>query len=163
MSKIIEPSPIALVQNPAFGAVLLWHFGRGFQQSRVGELPTMIGYFLILPLILHNPTLSHIRSTYSSSGLVKLVSKLAESRENLVSIHTRALALRALTLDSIAVGITSRLLSVDYDSGFVRANDVKTPAISDRLKYHAAGANKLGIWFSRLPPSQVFSMLQVEI
>lgn len=162
MTRLAEPSPIALVQNPAFGAILLWHFGRGYQEARVGDLPSIISYFLILPMVLHTPTLLHIRSTYPSSGLTKLISKLEENRENLVSIHPRVLTLKRLTLDSIATGITSKLLSVDYNLGLVRANDAKPPAIPERLKYHIAGADKLGKWFSRLPPSQIFSMLQVE-
>jgi Family of unknown function (DUF6521) len=35
-----EISPVALVQNPAFGSLVLWNFGRGFQAEQVGELPS---------------------------------------------------------------------------------------------------------------------------
>ncbi len=31
-----EISPVALVQNPAFGSLLLWNFGRGFQLEQSG-------------------------------------------------------------------------------------------------------------------------------
>jgi hypothetical protein len=157
-----EISPVALVQNPAFGAELLWRFGRGFQGERVGELPILTHFFLILPLVLHGPTMRVIKSTNQSSGLAKFVSKLAEERERLFAVHDRALAMRGLTLESVAAGIAAKLLSVEYNAAVVRSNDVKPPAPPERLKYHVAGAEKLGRWFARLPPSQIFSLLQVE-
>ena len=79
-----DTSPVALVQNPAFGSLLLWSFGRSYQAEKVGDLPSLIPFFLVLPLLLHGPTLRDIRSTNQSSGLSKLVSKLAERREHLL-------------------------------------------------------------------------------
>lgn len=157
-----EISPVALVQNPAFGSFLLWSFGRSFQSERLGELPVLTPFFLALPLVLHGPTMRIIKSTNQSSGLAKFVSKLAEERERLFAVHDRALALRSLTLESIAAGISARLLSVDYDTASVRSNDVKPPAAPERLKHHVASAEKVGRWFARLPPNQVFSLLQIE-
>lgn len=157
-----EISPVALVQNPAFGSLLLWNFGRGFQVERVGELPVLTPFFLALPLVLHGPTMRIIKSTNRSSGLAKFVSKLAEERERLFAVHDRALAMRSLTLESIAAGISAKLLSVDYDTASVRSNDLKPPSSPERLKHHVASAEKVGRWFARLPPNQVFSLLQIE-
>ncbi|WP_292124441.1 three component ABC system middle component [Mesorhizobium sp.] len=157
-----EISPVALVQNPAFGALLLWSFGRGFQEERVGDLPVFTQFFLVLPLVLHGPTMRVIRSTNQSSGLAKFVSKLAEERERLFAVHDRALAMRSLTLESMAAGISTKLLSVDYDTAAVRSNEVKPPSPPDRLKHHVASAEKLGRWLARLPSNQGFSLLQVE-
>ncbi|WP_455988536.1 three component ABC system middle component [Methylorubrum extorquens] len=155
-------SPVALVQNPAFGSMLLWNFGRGYQGECVGELPVLTSFFLILPLVLHGPTMRVIKSTNQSSGLAKFVSKLGEERERLFAVHSRAVAMRGLTLESVAAGISARLLRVDYDTALVRSNDAKPPALPDRLKHHVASAEKLGRWFARLPPNQVFSLLQIE-
>jgi hypothetical protein len=155
-------SPVALVQNPAFGSLLLWSFGRSYQEEKVGDLPPLTPFFLILPLLLHGPTLREITSTNQSSGLSKFVSKLAERREWLLAVHDRALAMRELTLQSAATGIASRLLHVDYDTAEVRSNDAKPPNPPERLKHHVHGAIKLGKWFARLPLGQVFSQLQVE-
>lgn len=157
-----EVSPVALVQNPAFGALLLWNFGRGFQVERVGDLPILTQFFLVLPLVLHGPTMRVIRSTNQSSGLAKFVSKLAEERERLFAVHDRALAMRSLTLESMAAGISTKLLSVDYDTAAVRSNEAKPPSAPDRLKHHVASAEKLGGWLARLPSNQGFSLLQVE-
>jgi hypothetical protein len=155
-------SPIAQVQNPAFGALILWRFVRGFQFEKPGELPVLTLLFLLLPLTLHRPTVEKIRSTNQSSGLAKFTAKLADERERLFAVHERAFALRSLTLDSIATGVATKLLSVDYVNALVRANELTVPTTPERLKNHLASAEKLGRWFARLPPSLVFSLLKVE-
>lgn len=155
-------SSVEIVQNAAFGAHVLWRFGRGYQAEKVGDLPYMLGFFLVLPLILHAPTMNEIKSTNLPSGLAKLVSKLGEERENLFAVHDRTLALRELTLESIGAGVTTELLFVDYETAVIRANDVKLPPPPERLKFHLASAEKLGRWFARLPLQHVFSLLEVE-
>lgn len=157
-----ELSPVALVQNPAFGSLLLWSFGRGFQSERIDVLPVLTPFFLTLPLVLHGPTMRIIRSTNQSSGLAKFVSKLAEERERLFAVHDRALAMRNLTLESVAAGVAAKLLSVNYETAEVRSNDSKPPSVRERLKHHVASAEKLGRWFARLPANQVFSLLEVH-
>lgn len=150
------------MQNPAFGALLLWRFGRGFQNEKIGELPAIQLHFLVLPLVLHRPTMEMIRSTNQSSGLARLVAKLSDERERLFAVHERALALRELTLDSLAAGSAAKLLSVDYETAQIRANEFKVPATPERLKHHLSSAEKLGRWSARLPPNLVFSLLKVE-
>lgn len=156
-------SPIALVQNPAFGAQLLWAFGRGYQEESDGLAASMLTYFLVLPLILHEPTLEEIRSTNLPSGLSKLASKLANERERLMAVHDRALRLRELSLQSLGVGISAGIVDVDYESGDVRAVDMILPKPPHALRFHATGAEKLGRWFSRIPQNQIFALLQVVL
>lgn len=157
-----ETSPVELVQNAAFGSLLLWTFGRSYQAEKVGSLPSLMPFFLVLPLLLHGPTLREIRSTNQSSGLSKLVLKLAERRERLFAVHDRTLAMRELTLESVGIGVTTKLLHVEYETSFVRSNEAKPPRSPERLKYHVSGAEKLGRWFARLPLERVFSLLEVE-
>ena len=158
----MEISPVEIVQNPAFGAQILWNFGRGYQAAAVGELPQLPLFFLVLPLVLHGPTLQEIRSTNLRSGLTKLVSKLAEHRELLVAVHDRAVAFRDLSLQSIGSGIATGLLRLDYESALVRSNDAKPPTPPQRLRFHISSSEKVGRWFARLPAGQIFSLLQVE-
>jgi len=155
-------SPVALVQNPAFGAVVLWQFGRSFQAEKIDALAPLNSFFLVLPIILHAETLDVARRTNTVSGLAKFVSNLAESRERLFAIHERALALRRLALESIASGVASQLLSINYETAAIRANELKPPTPPERIKAHLAGADRLGRWFARLPQGQVFTLLQVE-
>ena len=79
----------------------------------MGDLPVLTSFFLALPLVLHGPTMRIIKSTNQSSGLAKFVSKLAEERERLFAVHDRALALRSLTLESVAAGIAAKLMYHD--------------------------------------------------
>jgi hypothetical protein len=155
-------SPVETVQNPAFGAVLLWQFGLGYQRESIDRLPNFELFFLVLPIILHAKSLAHVTSTLAGSGLGKFVEKLGDSREDLVAIHDRALAMRLLTLQSIGIGVTTRLLSLNYETASVRANDAKAPKSPERTKRHLAGAEKLGTWFARVPIGQTFSTLQVH-
>ncbi|MBB3315927.1 hypothetical protein FHT77_001792 [Rhizobium sp. BK181] len=155
-------SPIAQVQNPAFGAALIWKFVRGYEHEKPGSMPVLQLLFLVLPIILHRLTMEKVKSTNQSSGLAKFVEKLGDERELLFSIHDRALGLRGLTLDSISTGIVTRLLSIDYDLGTVHGNEASFRNTPERLKHHLSSAEKLGRWSARLPSGHVFSLLKVE-
>ena len=141
---------------------MLWQFGRSFQEEGSGKQCPMPSFFLVLPLLYNGRILDEVRSTWPSSGLGKLVGKLSDSREELLAVHDRAIAMRPLSFDALGIGISTKLLSLTYDGGVVRANDQKIPDPPERLKSHFAGADRLGRWFSRLPQSQVFHMLRVE-
>lgn len=157
-----ELTVVESIQNAGLGAALLWSFGRSFQEESSALTCPLPSYFLVLPLLYNARTLDEIRSTWPSSGLGKLVAKLSETREELLAVHDRAIAMRQLTFESIGVGASTKLLTLTYNTGTVRANEQKLPDTSDRLKGHFAGADRLGRWFSRLPQSQVFNMLRVE-
>jgi hypothetical protein len=154
-----------IIQNPALGAYAIWHFGLGFQseEGRPAALPLA---FLILPLVLHRPTLEMINSTRKASGLALFAAKLGEERENLLAIHERALTLRRLTLQSIAMGIGGRLLTLDYVAATVRANTpeptVRKPVLPERIRGFSGAAEKIGYWFSKLGLHQVASTLAIE-
>ena len=156
---------LEIVQNPALGAYLIWQFGLGFQadDSRPAALPLV---FIVLPLLLHSQTLQVIGSTRKTSGLTLFAAKLAEERENLLAVHERARLLRTLTLESIVLGIQSKLLSVDYDQATLRANTLLEPSAKPFLPEHLRGlpasADKIGHWFSKAGLGQVANTLKVE-
>lgn len=58
----------AIVQNEALGAYAIWRFSLGFQE-RDGQAVTLPLTFLLLPLVLHAPTLAMVLSTQKASGL----------------------------------------------------------------------------------------------
>jgi hypothetical protein len=158
-------SELEIVQNPALGAFMIWHFGIGSQadHGRPAAFPLA---FLVLPLLLHRPTLEVIRSTHKASGLALFAAKLAAERENLLAVHERALLLRMLTLQSIAMGVSARLLTVDYSEATLRANTpepkAKKPVLPERVRGVSAAADKLGYWFSKASLGQVAATLSVE-
>ena len=158
-------SEIEIVQNPALGAYTIWRFGIGFQSedNRPAAFPLA---FLVLPLLLHRPTLEVIGSTQKASGLALFAAKLGKERENLLAVHERAFVLRRLTLQSIAMGIGERLLTLDYSSATIRANtpesDSRKPILPERIRGFSGAAEKVGYWFSRLGLHQIASTLAVE-
>ncbi|MDE0925035.1 three component ABC system middle component [Aurantimonas coralicida] len=158
-------SDLAIVQNPGLGAFALWRFGQGFQADDEHPAPFALS-FLVLPIILHRATLDIVTSTKRPSGLALFAAKLGKEREQLLAVHERALLLRALTLQSIAVGVSGRLLSVDYKNATLRANTLepkpKKLVLPERLKQIGPASEKLGFWFSKLGTIQVANLLRVE-
>jgi hypothetical protein len=149
------------IQNPALGAFLLWRCCREYRDSAKG-MPLLLS-FLVLPLLLHRKTLDTVNSTLKSSGLPLFAAKLGELQEELLAVHTRATVLRELGLSSIAFGVQSRMVVVDYARAELRALPIeKKPFIPERLKPLVRGAERVGIWFSNLDVNQIASLLRVE-
>ena len=155
---------LSVVQNPGLGAVCLWRYHLGYQSSN--ELPSPFALsFLVLPLILHKSSLEMIVSTNRSSGLALFAAKLGKENENLLAIQSRAISLRTLTLQSIAIGVETQLLKIDYKNATIRARTPEIrptkPRIPERLRSAAASSEKIGIWFSTLNISQIAPLLRI--
>lgn len=155
-----------IVQNPAIGAYLIWQFTLGYQENGAEAAPIPLA-FLVLPMLLHRQTFDEVASTRKASGLPLFAAKFDKEREILMGIHGRAVQLRPLSLQSIGVAATSKLVRVDYDTAQLRGYslellDAAKPRLPERLKGFAAAADKLGYWFSKLGLAQVASTLRVD-
>jgi hypothetical protein len=157
-------SEAAIVQNEALGAYALWRFGLGFQE-RDGQAVTLPLAFLLLPLILHAPTLAMVLGTQKASGLHLFAGKIGEQREDLLAIHDRALALRQLTLTSLMVAEQSGLVRIEPIAATVRAfsphHELQVPALPERIRRIAPACEKIGYWFSGLLDQQVARTLKI--
>lgn len=161
-AKRADPlTEVDIVQNPALGALLLWSFGASFQNTVARNPVGFLPLFLILPLVIHKPTLEIISRTNKSSGLGKFCEKLGQKREELLAVHTRALVLRDLTLNSIGFGVRANLLKVDYSLGSVTSLDANPPAPTGRIRPLVNGSKKIGIWFQPHSEVEIFKALQV--
>jgi hypothetical protein len=164
-SRAPQLNDLAIVQNAGLGTLALWHFGLGFQ-SEEHQPPNIALTFLVLPTVLHHQTLEYVTSTNKRSGLALFAAKLGAEGEQLLSLHERALLLRERTLESIAIGISSRLLFVDYETAMIRSNTLelraKGPVLTERIKRIGPGAEKLGYWFSKHSIEQIAHLLRVE-
>lgn len=166
---ITEPhrvlNELEIIQNPALGAFSVWQFTLGYQDEAglSAQLPLA---FLVLPLLLHRPTLDVIGSTRKASGLALFAAKLADQREDLLAVHERALLLRPLTLQSLGVGVTARLMKIEYENaglrGFPLEPGSKKPTLPERLRPFAAASDKLGYWFYKAGLQQVAVALRVD-
>lgn len=158
-------SEIEIIQNPALGSYLLWCYGTGYQEGRDLPSSALLG-FLVLPLILHKTTSKLVSSTRKGSGLSLFAAKFSEAREDLLAVQARAAALRPLTLQSLAVGTSARLLTIDYAAATIRANRLdegaSAPNLPERLRPLAAAAEKVGHWFAAAGAHQVAATLRVD-
>jgi hypothetical protein len=159
-------SELDIVQNPAFGAFLIWHFALGYQEDGAEAAPIALA-FLVLPILLHRRTFDEVASTRKASGLPLFAAKFDKDREALMELHGRALQLRSLSLQSIGTAATARLLRVDYGGATIHAFqqdliEVRKPVLPERLKGFAAASGKVGYWFSRLGFAQIASTLRID-
>lgn len=150
-----------IVQNAALGSVLLWRFASGFQGTAHAGAPLPL-LFLVLPICFQRTSLDSVARTRRNSGLALFVARLGEVREDLLAIHTRALALRQLSTDSLVVGVSAGLLTLDYRQAFVRANTRSDPILPERLKPMWDAAERLGHWCATVSLSQTATLLKVN-
>lgn len=157
-------SEAAIVQNEALGAYAIWRFGLGFQE-RDGQAVILPLTFLLLPLVLHAPTLAMVLGTHKASGLHLFAGKLGEQREELLAVHGRAFALRKLTLNSLMIAEQSQLIRIEPSTATVRAfsphHELQAPALPERIRRIAPACEKIGHWFAGLSDQQVAHTLKV--
>ncbi|NHN86229.1 hypothetical protein GOB93_16510 [Acetobacter musti] len=159
-------SELELVQNPAIGAYLLWQFTLGYQEDGADSVPFLLA-FLLLPMLLHRPTYDAVVSTRKASGLTLFAAKFDKEREMLIELHGRALLLRPLSLQSIGIASSSRLVQIDHQAATLHGYpldllDIKKPSIPERLKGFPSAADKIGYWFSKLELPQIASTLRID-
>ena len=163
-ASISRLSEAALVQNEALGAYAIWRFGLGFQE-RYGQAVSLPLAFLLLPLVLHAPTLAMVQSTQKGSSLHLFAGKLGEQREDLLAVHSRALALRQLTLESLVVAEQSRLVRIEPRTATIQAfsphHELLAPVLPERIRRIGPASEKIGYWFSGLSDQQVAHTLKI--
>jgi hypothetical protein len=159
---------VRAVQNPALGAAVLWRSVVGYEQGNRKGAPTPLPIlFLLLPILLHDETARVVASTNRGSGLRKFEEKFfgTQAKADLVfAIHTRALAMRGLTLDSLRVSLAGGLLSIDPVSASAFALS-KTPAaagIAESVRELLRSAEKLGYWLGELTLHEIGIILRVS-
>lgn len=157
---------LELVQNPAIGALLIWHYTLGYQEGGAEAAP-MLPAFLVLPMLLHRQTFEAVASTRKASSLTLFAAKFDREREVLLELQSRTRMLRHLTLQSIGVASTSRLVRIDHDSASLRGRslellEAKKPSLPERLKGFPAAADKVGHWFSKLGIAHIASTLRID-
>jgi hypothetical protein len=84
-----------------------------------------------------------------------------------MELHGRALQLRPLSLQSIGMAATSRLVRINYENAALHGYPldllgVRKPTLPERMKGFAGAAEKIGYWFSKLGIQQISSTLRVD-
>lgn len=156
------------VQNPALGSMILWRFAVGYQRGSGEDSPTPIPLlFIVLPIILHEETARLVKSTQERSGLRSFAGKFSSSAisksDLLFAIHRRALDMRQLTTESLAIALSSGLISIYDDTGCavpLSSSPVRAgipSSVSKMLK----SAEKIGVWCSQISLHEISVILKV--
>lgn len=158
------------VQNPALGAMLLWRFASGYERtSATRNHPNLPLLFMVLPLLFHEEIASIMAGTKASSGLRVFADKFASSSisksDLLVSLSERIICMKALTIESLMIGISSSLLSLDARTASVVPLTVTAPRVGvpESIKKLSLLAEKLGGWCSSLTNHEIGLTLKIGL
>lgn len=156
------------VQNPAFGAALIWRFCCGYVESnRINAPPPLPLLFLVLPIILHQATSDFVKRTYKSSGLRTFAAKFGDSsiskQDLLVQIHDRTIRWRKLSMQSVELAVAGRLLKLTDNGDAIPLSRTKARGLSDEVKHLMDLSEKLGAWFGELTVHEIVTTLKVRL
>ena len=157
------------IQNPAFGALLLWRFVYGYDRGSGISSPTPFPLlFIVLPVVLHEDTFQFVSSTREGSGLRKFSGKFSETqfqkRDVLLSLHNRCRQMRELTMESLSLAISSNLISIDQKTAHVISLSSSKPkaGIPNPIRPMIRCTERLGVWCSNVSLHEVSVILKVE-
>lgn len=155
------------VQNPALGAGLVWRFCCGYSNSHPTHNATPLPVlFLALPIILHEQTEELLHSTQNSSGLRAFAAKFGRTENSkqdlLLGIHDRMLALKTLSLDSLRIAISARLVHLRGAEVLSLSQTRPGTGIPVDVSRLMKSAEKLGGWCGLLTMHEIATVLKVR-
>lgn len=156
------------VQNPALGAVILWHFCCAYcathPTSGAPPLPTL---FVVLPIVLHQATAELLRHTRASSGLRAFASKFSDptvaKQDLLLQIHDRSMRWRTLTMQSIELAAAGSLIHLIESGEVIALSKTRARGLPDEVKQLMSNAEKLGAWCGPLTLHEITTTLKVRL
>jgi hypothetical protein len=158
------------IQNIALGGLLLWRFCVAYEKAHKDRRsPPILLLSLILPIVFTEELVEQVSSTQEASGLRLFVSKLASSavskNDLLFSLRDKVEAFRELTLASLAIAVSSKLLSIQTTSAVVMSLSETQPSvgITASVKHIQKQSEKIGVWFSQLSLHEISSSLKVGL
>lgn len=159
---------VRAIQNSALGSVLIWRAVSSYQTNhKTGSFMPLPLCFLVLPIVFHEETSALVTGTRMASGLRKLTEKFRSAEESktdlLLAVGGRAIAMRTLTWESIRIGFTSNIFSLNTEGGSLMSLS-DTPLMSgvpQSIRPLLGSAEKLGTWFSGLTLYEIGLQMQV--
>lgn len=156
-----------MMQNSALGAVLLWRFSHAYTKASEADEVLMPLCFLPLPMIWHETTFEHVRSTQLNSGLRRFAAKFTDTSPSdldiLLDLNRRALLWRSKSLQSIRTGLSTGLLKLT-SSGHLKPNG-NTWTVGDsnaQTRKMCNAAEKIGTWFASLTLREISLAIHVN-
>lgn len=153
-----------IVQNPAIGAIVVWHFISEFQKRRTDSHPNLAILFLVLPIIFHRASVEKLKGMNFSSGLSKALTEFPLLSANLTR---RVASFAPLTLTSINLACASDIITRLPDGSPAEFKAKGTLPSSLNPKGHARdmakAARRLGAFFADSTPAQIRAQLRIGL
>lgn len=160
----------ANVQNPALGAMLLWRFVTGYEQTNLTRKhPNLPLVFVVLPLILYEETANVVTTTRALSGLRAFADKFASSsvskNDVLISLNERIRNMKDLTIDSLMLATSARLLTINVENATVLPLTVTSPkvGIPESIRKLFLLSEKIGTWCAPLTNHEIGLTLKIGL
>lgn len=158
-----RPREIAVNFNPALTAAVLWNSVSAYAESDENTGLAALSYpllFLVLPLVLHESTLSAM----PRDRRTRLQMWLSEHGEVLDGFAARASWLSQYTREGLIWGFACGVLALDAEGRIKTGSaSVAEPPSEDHTAQVFAKAKLVGRWFAQVPdPAAIFQMLGVK-
>lgn len=154
---------VDLIQNPALGALVVWHFVLGYsEENDRGYAPFNLVY-LALPLVANNSLRSIISST--NAGLYKVKAKVFESGRGSDLLLLRETIPLLYELSSASIGIAISAGLVEYnESCFGLTPSLKTApnSLTSIERDYKNASKKVGKWMAHMSLWEICSTLGVS-
>jgi hypothetical protein len=155
------------VQNSALGATMLWRFACGYTVSHPTREPLpLLLLFLVLPIILHEQTEEFVNGTQKASGMRVFAAKFGKTENSkqdiLLAIHERMLAFRNLSMDSLRICLSTRLLHMDGATVIPLSEAEASVGIPSDVRRLMKSSEKLGAWCGLLTLHEISAILKLR-
>ena len=122
--------------------------------------------FIVLPVLLHKETFVLLKGTQRATGLNGFAGKFANTSvgksDILLAIQPRALAWRPLSLESLRIGVQTRLLTISSADGtFIPVSTSPATGVPASVRPLLDNADKLGVWCAALSLFEIGNSLKV--
>jgi hypothetical protein len=159
---------VKLTQNAALGAIVQWRFTCGYNESHPNRsfapLPLV---FVVLPTILHQETRELVAGTRKASGIRAFVAKFSEfatsKQDVLMGLHSRVDQWRSLSLESVRMALTTRLVQLNLDGTLVPLT--LTPphgSVPRSVRPLLAESEKFGFWCGQVSFHEISTLLRIR-
>jgi hypothetical protein len=159
-----RPQDVANLLNPAFDGFLLYHAIAGFQREAEDGMPFELA-FLVLPLVLHEPT----RSRLPSKVTTHLPTWLQDHRDVLLGLGDRIEDLVPYTQEAIRFLTAHELVTINEASHCLTGPDSYKRGIgpysqsSDEIHQCIRAATSVGRWLALSGnTTTVFALLGIK-
>lgn len=157
---------IARVQNPAYGAILVYYLAKGYAEAQAVSAPIPLPYLFVgLPLLLTPEVSDLIKHTTSGMRAVadKINSGANTGTDLLMTLLPRAQATREYTLICVNVLLRTGLASIDVAAASLVIHENGDLAKHRDLPDGTKEATKLGRWLSALSAFEITSLTKVVL